>query len=156
MGREIERKFLVTGDTWRDGARGIACRQGYLSVDPARTVRVRIMGELGFLTIKGAARGIVRDEFEYNVPVGDAREIMTGMCVGPIIVKTRYTLTHGGREWVVDVFGEENHGLVTAEIELEAEDEQFDVPPWAGTEVTDDHRYANASLVRRPFGMWGK
>jgi len=153
MGREIERKFLVVGDRWREGATGLAIRQGFLSTVPERTVRVRIMDDRAWLTIKGPSRGMVRPEYEYEIPTGDAAELLE-MCERPPIEKTRYTVEHGGREWVVDVFAGANRGLVLAEVELESEDAAVDLPAWAGTEVTDDRRYANARLAEHPFTEW--
>lgn len=154
MAREIERKFLVRGDTWRRGAEGTELRQGYLSTDPGRSVRLRLAGDSAWITIKGPTRGPAREEYEYPVPAGDAAEMLEDLCLKPLVVKKRYQVSHGGREWVVDEFGGENSGLVMAEIELAAEDEAFDMPPWAGEEVTEDGRYANASLVENPYRRW--
>lgn len=153
MGREIERKFLVTGDGWR-GA-GESCRyvQGYLSRDPERVVRVRRAGEKAFLTIKGVTRGVVRPEFEYPIPAADAEELLK-LCLSPLIEKTRTVVEYGGKRWEVDEFAGENAGLVIAEIELSREDEPFQRPPWLGREVSADPRYSNASLSERPFKSW--
>jgi adenylate cyclase len=152
MGTEIERKFLVNGTDWRVGD-GERVRQGYLSRAPERTVRVRVVGDEGFLTIKGANRGIVRAEYEYPIPVADA-EALLALCEGPLVEKTRYRVPFGGRLWEVDEFHGENAGLVVAEIELAAADEAPERPPWVGAEVSDDPRYYNASLSRRPFRTW--
>jgi adenylate cyclase len=155
MATEIERKFLVRNDTWRDGARGVAYRQGYLSTDPERTVRVRIAGERAFLTIKGRTRGATRAEFEYPIPVADAARLLDQLCRRPLVEKTRYTLRHGAHEWVLDEFHGDNRGLLLAEVELASEDEAFALPPWAGEEVTHDPRYYNANLIAHPYRGWG-
>ena len=155
MATEIERKFLVQGDVWREGARGVAYRQGYLTTDPERTVRVRIAGDQAFLTIKGKTRGATRAEFEYPIPTEDAARLLDGLCLRPLVEKTRYTLHHGAHEWVLDEFHGDNAGLLMAEIELGSEDEAFALPPWAGREVTEDPRYYNANLIARPYREWG-
>lgn len=154
MGTEIERKFLVVGDAWRRGAKGTPYRQGYLSSTPERTVRVRLEGRRGVLTVKGRTRGAVRDEFEYEIPARDAKAMLDGLCGKPLVEKTRYAVRHGGRTWHVDAFHGENDGLVVAEIELGRESERFEKPPWAGREVTGDARYYNVNLVRRPYRSW--
>ena len=154
MGTEIERKFLVLGDSWREGAVGVAYRQGYLTTDPERTVRVRIAGARAFLTIKGKTRGATRAEFEYAIPGEDAARLLE-LCPPPLVEKTRYTLNYGDREWVLDEFHGDNSGLLMAEVELDREDEDVELPPWAGTEVTDDPRYYNANLIATPYRTWG-
>jgi len=156
MATEIERKFLVQGEAWRDGARGVAYRQGYLTTDPERTVRVRIAGKQAFLTIKGKTRGATRAEFEYPIPTGDAASLLDELCQRPLVEKTRYTLHHSGHEWVLDEFHGDNEGLLVAEVELDSEDEAFSTPPWAGREVTDDPRYYNANLIAHPYRQWGR
>lgn len=154
MGVEIERKFLVRSQAWRAGATGQQVRQGYLSVDPDRTVRVRMAGERGYLTVKGRSRGLVRAEFEYPIPGPDAEALLDNLCLRPLIEKTRYRVTHAGRVWEVDEFWGENRGLVLAEVELADPAEAVDLPDWAGEEVSADPRYANANLARHPFGRW--
>jgi CYTH domain-containing protein len=154
MGTEIERKFLVAGQSWRAGAAGRVYRQGYLATDPDRTVRVRLVGEEGYLTIKGRAEGLVRAEFEYPIPAADAGEMLDRLCLRPLIEKTRYRVEHGGRVWEVDEFSGENRGLLLAEIELADPAERVDLPEWVGEEVSSDPRYYNANLVRHPFGRW--
>jgi len=156
MGREIERKFLVRGEGWREGAAALFIRQGYLSTDPGRVVRARIAGDRAFITVKGVAEGAGRDEFEYPIPVADAEAILDRICLRPLIEKTRHRVSFGGRAWEVDVFEGENRGLVIAEVELEGEDEPVEVPEWAGEEGTGDWRYENASLVSNPYGRWGR
>ncbi len=153
MAKEIERKFLVTGTAWRKGAKGKRYRQGYLTLDPDCTVRVRIAGRQGFLTIKGISKGASRDEFEYPVPLADAHQLLR-LCKSAIIEKTRYRIPHKGHTWEVDVFAGENRGLVVAELELKSERQSFPRPPWVGREVTDDPRYFNASLATKPFRRW--
>ncbi|RTL23566.1 MAG: CYTH domain-containing protein [Burkholderiales bacterium] len=154
MGIEIERKFLVASDAWRAGvSRSTRFSQGYLSRDPARTVRVRVAGEQAFLTIKGATLGAARAEFEYAVPVADARALLA-ICDGPVVEKVRSLCPYEGMTWEVDEFLGANAGLVLAEIELDAEDQPFARPPWLGAEVTGDARFVNANLAVRPFTSW--
>ena len=153
MAVEIERKFLVQGEGWRQGASGVRYVQGYLNRDKARTVRVRIAGAQGFLTIKGESVGATRAEFEYPIPVADAQALLA-LCEGPLIDKTRYRIPLDGRVWEVDVFAGDNAGLVVAEIELPSEDAPFTRPPWLGMEVTHDARYFNSSLSRSPYARW--
>ena len=153
MGKEIERKFLVTGDAWREGKR-TRYRQGYLSVARERTVRVRVAGDNAFLTIKGITVGASRDEFEYPLPVDDAEAMLDGLCLRPLIEKHRYHFEYHGMTWEVDEFLGDNAGLVVAEIELEHPQQPFDIPPWIGAEVTGDPRYYNASLVANPYTRW--
>jgi adenylate cyclase len=153
VGVEIERKFLVTGDGWRGGGPAEAMRQGYLNLDPDRTVRIRVAGDRAYLTVKGRARGAVRREFEYPVPVADA-EALLDLCEGGIVTKTRTRVPGPDVVWEVDEFAGDNAGLVVAECELESEDQAFARPSWLGDEVTDDPRYGNSSLARRPFSTW--
>lgn len=152
MAIEIERKFLVIGDAWRD-APPVFYSQGYLNRDKARTVRVRIAGEEAFLTIKGTSVGARRAEFEYPIPLWDARELLA-LCEQPLIEKNRRKILHEGFIWEIDEFLGENLGLVVAEIELPAEDAAFTKPDWVGAEVTDDARYFNSNLSRTPFTRW--
>ncbi len=154
MPTEIERKFLVKSDGWRT-EKGIHLSQGYLSRDKGRTVRVRIAGETAWLTIKGLTTGISRAEFEYEIPVADAVQLLK-LCDGPIVEKTRHIVDYEGTTWEVDDFHGANAGLVVAEVELDAEDEAFETPPWIGEEVSGDVRYANSSLSVRPFCDWPK
>lgn len=154
MGVEIERKFLVQRELWRPRNDGVAYRQGYLSRAEDRIVRVRIAGRAAFLTIKGRTSSISRSEFEYPIPVGDAEIMLDRLCERPLIEKTRYEETCGGHIWTVDVFQGENDGLILAEIELGSEEEPFDRPGWLGREVSDDPRYFNSELSKRPFGYW--
>mgnify|MGYP003575993327 CR=1 FL=1 len=152
MGIEIERKFLVLGDEWR-AAPAVYFSQGYLNRDKARTVRVRIAGSEAFLTVKGQSVGATRAEFEYPIPLWDARELLA-LCEQPLIEKNRRKILHEGFVWEVDEFLGENLGLVVAEIELPTEDTVFALPAWAGAEVTSDERYFNSNLSRKPFSHW--
>jgi len=154
MGCEIERKFLVTDDSWRPASPGMPLRQGYLCTDPDRTVRVRLAGEQAWMTIKGRAQGFTRAEFEWPIPPKDAIELLDGLCLRPQIEKVRHRIEYEGRVWEVDEFSGENAGLVVAEVELPSEDAVVVSPPWVGQEVTDDPRYGNSSLVARPFSTW--
>jgi adenylate cyclase len=154
MGQEIERKFLVLSDAWRAGAQGTVYRQGYLSADKERTVRVRRLGDEARLTVKGVSRGATRAEFEYPLPVGDADAMLDNLCLQPIIEKIRYKIPFASFVWEVDEFRGKNAGLIVAEIELPAEDTSFERPDWVGKEVTSDIRYFNSNLVERPFSDW--
>ena len=154
MGVEIERKFLVTGDAWRR-APGIRLSQGYLNRDKSRTVRVRLAGDKAFLTIKGLSKGASRAEFEYEIPAADGEALLM-LCERPLIEKIRRVIPVEGFDWEVDEFLGENTGLVIAEIELAAEDQEFARPPWLGAEVTEDARYFNSSLASHPFSEWSK
>lgn len=153
MAKEIERKFLVTGQQWREGRSGEAYRQGYLSRQAGRTVRVRTAGGQAFLTIKGPPEGIVRDEYEYPIPMEDAVELFR-LCEGPLIEKTRFLVPYGSFTWEIDEFHGENSGLIVAEIELPSATTPFALPPWVGAEVSDDPRYSNARLSVNPFRNW--
>ena len=155
MGTEIERKFLLRNDGWRAGAEGVPYRQGYLSTAADRNVRVRIVGQTGYLTVKGRTSGISRLEFEYEIPLADARRMLDQLCFKPLIEKTRFKIEHRGLIWEVDEFAGDNAGLVVAEVELESEGQEIELPPWIGREVTDDPRYLNASLVKQPYTTWG-
>ena len=155
MAVEIERKFLLASDAWREGARGQVFRQGYLCISQDATVRVRHAGTRAYLTIKGATAGMSRAEFEYDIPVADAEALLRDHCLKPLIEKTRYEVPFAGKTWTVDVFEGANAGLVVAEIELNHGDEQVTLPPWIGTEVTDDPRYRNSALVSEPMNGEG-
>lgn len=156
MGKEIERKFLVNNNEWRDGKTAVHTLQGYLVSGSDSTIRVRVQGERAFLTIKGKPEGITRLEYEYEIPVADAEEILARLCTRPYIEKNRYKIVYGRTEWEIDEFLKDNEGLVVAEVELESEDQQIDLPPWIGAEVSHDERYSNANLSRSPYSRWGK
>ena len=154
MANEIERKFLVVGNAWKALATGVAYRQGYLSTAKERTVRVRTVGARGILTIKGLTRGISRLEFEYDIPLADANQMLDTLCERPLIEKVRHTLHLGPVTWEIDEFTGDNQGLVVAEVELKSADQAFERPSWLGDEVSHDPRYFNANLVRRPYSTW--
>lgn len=151
---EIERKFLVEGDAWRQGAIGVSYRQGYLCTDKHRTVRVRTAGDKGFLTIKGLSQGVSRTEYEYEIPAADANAMLDTLCHRPLIEKTRYRLPAGELVWEIDEFAGDNAGLIVAEVELTSADQPVQPPGWVGREVTDDPRYYNANLARTPYCTW--
>jgi len=151
--REIERKFLVSSDAWRDGTSGVPMRQGYLSEGTGTTVRVRVAGPRAWLTIKGRPEGGVRPEYEYEIPVAEA-EAMLPLCSGTIVEKERHRVVHGDHTWEVDVFDGVNRPLITVEVELDSPDETVEIPSWVGREVTGEARYLNASLARRPYRDW--
>lgn len=155
MAVEIERKFLVRNENWRssvEDARPI--QQGYLADGGQTTVRVRRYGDLAYLTLKGASSGISRLEFEYRIPLADAEVMLRELAGTSLIEKTRYRVRCGDHVWDLDVFEGDNAGLVLAEVELDAEDAEFERPDWAGEEVSDDPRYFNASLARHPYQSW--
>jgi adenylate cyclase len=155
MPLEIERKFLVTQD-WKEivkDSKGLHVRQGYLSKNSSCTVRIRTMNSMGFLTVKGKSTGISRQEFEYEVPTMEAEELLL-LCTGAIVEKTRYFVSYQGKTWELDVFKGANEGLVVAEIELKKEDEPFEMPEWAGEDVSHDKRYSNSNLSQNPYKSW--
>ena len=155
MPQEIERKFLVTGDFRPHAIRTARIVQGYICTVPERTVRIRINDDKGYITIKGStsANGRSRYEWEKEIPVSEAEELIL-LCEPGIIDKTRYFIPFGEHLFEVDQFHGENEGLIIAEIELQTEDESFERPAWLGTEVTNDARYYNASLVHLPYSRW--
>ena len=155
MGVEIERKFLLSSDAWRNEAdEGLYFHQGYLSTTPERVVRDRQMGDRAVLTIKGKGEGIVRPEFEYDIPLDDAQAMLRQLCLQPTIEKRRHTLKAGPHTWEIDVFDGDNLGLVVAEIELASASEAFEKPDWLGEEVSDDSRYLNSNLIAHPYKSW--
>jgi len=151
---EIERKYLVVDGSWRFGAVGTVFRQGYLSTVKERTVRVRVAGDRGYLTIKGITVGAVRSEFEYEIPSADADHMLDELCERPLIEKTRYEIEAGDLTWEIDEFAGVNQGLIVAEVELEDEAQGIVLPNWVGAEVTDDPRYFNSNLIAHPFSEW--
>jgi len=153
MAIEIERKFLVINDDYKKGINGTHYKQGYLDTNPQCTIRVRTTGNQGYLTIKGISIGAARTEYEYPIPYEDAQGLFS-LCEKPLIEKYRYLVPYAGNTWEVDEFCGENKGLVIAEIELEYEDQPFELPPWVGAEVTSDPRYYNSNLIRFPFKSW--
>ena len=153
MGKEIERKFLVKNDSWR-GVKGAKFRQGYLHGCKERTVRVRTTGNKGYLTIKGITIGTMRLEYEYEVPVSDANEMLVKLCEKPLIEKVRYIIPVDDFMVEVDEFLGENEGLIVAEVELESECQTFRKPDWLGKEVSGDSRYFNYNLAKHPYTKW--
>lgn len=155
MGKEIERKFLVNHQLWAraEKPQGQTFRQGYLLTDPNKTIRVRIADAIGTLTIKGITTGATRAEFEYQIPVEEARELLEQFSVSELS-KTRYKLEFAQKTWEVDVFSGDNQGLIVAEIELDDESEPIDLPAWIEQEVTNDARYYNSNLTILPFKNW--
>lgn len=152
MATEIERKFLVDSDGWKESVVDqTPMRQGYFETGPMSTVRVRIQGDEARLTIKGPTVGFSRAEYEYPIPVEDAREMLDIFCAERQVEKVRFDVRHAGHLWEVDVFEGANAGLVLAEIELDRPDEAFEMPEWIGEEVSKDSRYRNASLARSPL-----
>lgn len=155
MATEIERKFLVVNDDWnKEVFKSVYFRQGYLSSDPSSSVRVRITDAKAWLNIKSATVGLSRLEFEYAIPLDDGVEMLDTLCTGPIVEKTRHYARCHGHLWEIDVFEGLNAGLIVAEIELSSEDEVFTRPAWVGEDVSEDTRYYNAQLARRPFREW--
>jgi len=153
MKKEIERKFLVVDNIWRTvSGPGLRFRQGYLTrQNDGLSVRIRILAQKAFLTIKGPTEGITRAEFEYEIPVVEAEALLDGFCGTRLIDKTRYTLHLGDDVWELDEFHGDNEGLVMAEIELGSEAQEFAEPGWLGEEVSGDSRYYNAALAVHPF-----
>jgi len=155
MAVEIERKFLLKNDLWRSSSSsGTRFCQGYLTETGPGSVRVRIEGEKANINIKGATLGIRRLEYEYEIPVHEAEDMLEKLCLKPLIEKTRYHIKSQDKLWEIDVFEGENEGLCVAEIELEHEDDAFTIPEWAGEEVTSDTRYYNVCLVKHPYKDW--
>ena len=159
MASEIERKFLVIDDAWRETSRRLDMRQGYISRQPGRSVRVRTQFDAegaghAYLTLKGARQGISRPEFEYEISISDAIYMLNQMCEKPVIEKTRHFIDHAGLTWEVDEFHGENAGLIIAEVELEDANQRVELPAWVGKEVTNDNRYYNSQLVQNPYKLW--
>ena len=155
MAKEIERKFLVLNDQWRDRVKKQDYyRQGYLNDAVQCSIRVRVTNDKAYLNIKSATLGIQRSEYEYPIPMEEANEMLDAFSLGPIIEKTRYFVDIGKHTWEIDVFDGDNKGLVVAEIELSDEHEAFEKPDWLGDEVSDDPRYYNVCLVKHPYKDW--
>lgn len=157
MAREIERKFLVHGDAWREQVESRSrFRQAYLTDHRSgrASVRVRLLDEQGELNIKSLELGVSREEFQYAIPGDEARQMLDHLCTGPQIEKYRHWVRVGGHLWEIDEFLGDNAGLIVAEVELESETERIDAPEWLGSEVTHLPRYFNVALVQRPFCDW--
>ncbi len=152
---EIEHKFLLDLEKWKNLTPEDThiIRQGYLYSDSSKTIRVRTAGEHAFITIKGKSSGYSRPEYEYEIPLRDANELLELFC-DKVIEKTRHGIHHAGHYWEVDIFAGENEGLAIAEIELSAADELYAVPDWVTKNVSDDSRYGNASLIENPYARW--
>ncbi len=154
MATETERKFLLQNDDWR---RQVLSKkeisQGYLNSHAARTVRIRVTGGKGIITIKGKSRGISRAEYEYEIPVEEAKALLM-LCEKPIIEKTRFLVDFEGKTWEIDEFYGDNLGLAVAEVELQSETEEIGLPAWVGDEVSHDRKYFNSSLIKRPYTSW--
>ena len=154
MAEEIERKFLIDRKLWKPKNKGTVIRQGYLSLDPERTVRVRLKDDKGYLTIKGVNRGIARTEMEYEIPAEEARMMLSELCLRPLVEKIRYVEVVDGQKWEIDIFSGDNEGLAVAEAELSYEDQDLHLPKWIAREVSDDARYYNSNLIKCPFKNW--
>lgn len=154
MGTEIERKFLVNGDAWRSPSVGQLYRQGYAVQSGDVTVRIRIAGNQGFLTLKGKAENFARPEFEYEIPVSEAQEMLDLWCSPRIVEKIRYRIPAGDLVWEVDEFQGCNQGLILAEVELQSSDQSVALPDWVGVEVSQEQRYYNSSLAIHPYSRW--
>ena len=157
MGVEIERKFLVDYNKWKQLAKpnGTHFRQGYVLSDDNRTIRIRITDQHAYITFKGASSGITRKEFEYKIPIDEGLELIDGFALSEV-EKIRYCIEYEGKTWEVDEFSGKNAGLILAEIELLREDEEFEKPDWVSIEVSDEERYYNACLAVYPFADWAK
>ena len=153
MPLEIERKFLVVSDDYQRNAKSVNIKQAYLSVDENMAIRVRIEGIQASINIKSKKSERVNYEFEYIIPLDEAQSLIR-MSSYIVIKKTRHVVEYGGKMWEVDVFHSDNEGLTVAEIELDEENEVFDIPPWLGEEVTSDYRYLNSNLAKNPFCSW--
>jgi adenylate cyclase len=153
MALEIERRFLVRRELWSPSEAGILLAQGYLAAAPELAVRVRVAGAAAWLTVKGPTRGVTRAEFEYPIPVEDAR-LLLELCELPPVEKVRRRVPVGRHVFEVDEFLGKNSGLLLAEVELSSEDEEFERPAWLGDEVSTDPRYFSAALAARPFSEW--
>ena len=155
MGTEIERKFLLRSDDWRDEVKSSTrLIQGYLVRGDSTAIRVRIKGDSAEINIKHTHDGINRLEYEYEIPLDDAKEILDQVALKPLIDKTRHHVVHGRHLWEIDEFYGDNAGLLVAEIELTSADEAFDRPAWLGDEVSLDQRYYNSNLSKQPYTQW--
>jgi adenylate cyclase len=155
MAIEIERKFRLLDERWRaEVSASTLLRQGYLANTARASVRVRIAGGQGWLSVKAMSASIARAEYEYPIPLEEAEQMLAGLCQGPLIEKWRHRVVHGPSEWEIDEFLGENAGLVIAELELEAEDQPFVRPAWLGPEVTSEERYYNFRLAQHPYRLW--
>lgn len=158
MGYEIERKFIVKNKEYKQAKyiEKLNIKQGYITLDKKKVIRLRILNEKARLTLKGLATKITRYEFEYEIPVQEAEQMLQLFCHKPIIKKIRYKIEYQGNLWEIDEFKGENSGLIIAEIELDSEDQRFQKPGYIGREVTEDERFYNFNLVKNPYKNWEK
>jgi len=157
MAIEIEHKFLLANNNWRDHVtHSIQYRQGYLSSQPTSSIRIRVSANKAWLNVKSATIGTHRHEYEYEIPLQDANEMINILCRKPIIEKVRHFVIHEGKTWEIDEFDGDNQGLIVAEIELSEIDQTFSKPEWLGKEVTHDLRYYNNNLAMHPYSEWSK
>ncbi|MEZ5536205.1 MAG: CYTH domain-containing protein [Thiolinea sp.] len=155
MATEIEHKFLLINNDWRELViRSVSYRQGYLSNNKSASVRIRIAGDTANINVKGMTIGLQRPEYEYPISLSDAHEMLDQLCQRPLIEKTRHFVEYGGKIWEIDEFQGDNAGLVVAEVELGQVGEEFDIPAWAGQDVSGVERYYNVALVRYPYTQW--
>jgi adenylate cyclase len=155
MGIEIERKFLVKNPSWRDLVEtSRPCTQGYVNLTGNGSIRIRMIGDKGFLTLKGPREGIRRSEFEYEIPIADATRLLESFCDAEVIKKIRHELTYEGNLWEIDEFLEGNKGLTLAEVELKSEHQTVILPDWVGKDVSEDERFFNAHLAKHPVSSW--
>ncbi|MDA3907850.1 MAG: CYTH domain-containing protein [Sulfurimonas sp.] len=154
MALEIERKFLIDTDKLGKLENGYDIKQGYIQTKDETVIRVRVKGNGAFVTIKGGNIGATRLEYEYAIPVEDANEMLEKFCTKPILYKTRYLILHKKHTWEIDIFHKENDGLIVAEVELDSEDENVELPEWIVKEVTDEARYYNSNLLEHPYSEW--
>lgn len=152
---EIERKFLLANDDWRDEVlRSSRIRQGYLGQLDKASVRIRVAGDRANINVKSATLGMRRMEYEYEIPLSEAEEMLDQLCEQPQVDKTRFIVERGSHVWEIDEFYADNAGLTVAEVELNSETEAFEKPVWLGEEVTEDPRYYNVNLIKHPFKNW--
>ena len=155
MATEIERKFLILNQDWQEYTKSeLHIVQGYLATNEFSSTRIRIQNDEANINIKSATLGVTRTEFEYSIPVDDARLMLDNLCIKPVIEKTRFTVKHMDHTWEIDVFSGDNEGLIVAEIELSSADEDFEKPSWIGEEVSNDTRYYNSCLINHPYKDW--
>ncbi|MEB8434349.1 CYTH domain-containing protein [Cocleimonas sp. KMM 6892] len=154
MAKEIERKFLIDLELIGDLPDGKLISQGFIGTNDKTVVRARIKGDEAFLTLKGKVTGFTRSEFEYQIPVDDATNIIKELCSGGVVEKTRYEIIHDNHTWEIDIFHGQNEGLVVAEVEVQSESESVSLPKWIVEEVTGDPKYFNVSLLSNPYSQW--
>ena len=154
MTKEIEKKYLIDINKLPSLTQGIEIKQGYISTSLRATTRIRVAGDKAYLTLKGRTQGLTRTEFEYQIPIEDAIQMLAEFCEGSAIEKTRYLVKQSKHTWEIDVFHGDNHGLVVAEIELGSEDESYDLPEWVTEDVSHEVKYCNSNLLTNPYKNW--